>query len=72
MKYVDKAVSRLGQEPDHNAEDSLTKLEKRHVGRGVQIPHYAIVGQALIATLTDGLGAEFTEDLKALWVELYG
>lgn len=44
MKYVDKAVSNLGEEPDNNAEDSLAKLGKRHENRGVQIPHYAIVG----------------------------
>lgn len=26
----------------------------------------------MIATLSDGLGAEFTDDLKASWVQLYG
>ena len=72
MGYVNKAVARLGQEPDHNAEDSLAKLGKRHEKRGVQIPHYAVVGQALIMTLTDGLGDAFIDDLKTLWVELYG
>ena len=46
----------------------MQKLGKRHVKRGVQIPHYEVVGQALIATLSDGLGAEFTDDLKASWV----
>ena len=35
MNYVNNAVARLGEEPDHNAEDSLTKLGKRHVNRGV-------------------------------------
>ena len=50
----------------------MQKLGKRHVKRGVQIPHYEVVGQALIATLSDGLGAEFTDDLKASWVQLYG
>ena len=35
MKYVDKAVAHLGEEPDNNAEDSLAKLGKRHENRGV-------------------------------------
>ena len=36
-------------------------LGKRHVKYGVLPAHYDVVGQALLATLESGLGAEWTE-----------
>lgn len=38
----------------------LQGLGKQHVPYGVLPAHYEVVGQALIATLTAGLGAEWT------------
>ena len=37
----------------------LTSLGTKHVGYGVVPEHYAIVGEALIATLGDALGDAF-------------
>ena len=41
MRYVDQAISNFGLD---EVEDKLDKLGKRHVLRGVQIPHYEVVG----------------------------
>ena len=50
----------------------LQGLGKRHVGYGVLPAHYDVVGQALLATLEGGLGAEWTEQVKASWTAVYG
>ena len=72
MKYVDKVLLNFGKPQDPNDEGSLCKLGSRHVLRGVQIPHYEVVGQALVATLSDGLGKDFTPELKQNWIQVYG
>lgn len=50
----------------------LRTLGLRHGQYGVQDAHYATVGAALIQTLEDGLGALFTAELRAAWLDLYG
>ena len=52
--------SGLGR-PTPNAHHRAQDLGKRHVKYGVQPAHYDVVGQALLATLESGLGAEWTE-----------
>ena len=47
-------------------------LARRHVAYGVQEAHYAPVGAALLWTLEQGLGPDFTPDVKAAWAEAYG
>ena len=48
------------------------ELAKRHVGYGVRAEHYAPVGAALLWTLGQGLGSDFTPDVSAAWAEAYG
>ncbi len=50
----------------------LKELGKKHKRYGVLEAHYAVVGEALIGTLSDALGEAFDADVKAAWVELYG
>lgn len=50
----------------------VQNLGKRHVGYGVPESSYKTVGEALIFTLGAGLGDDFTEEVKAAWVEVYG
>ena len=50
----------------------LTSLGTKHVGYGVVPEHYAVVGEALIATLSDALGDAFDAETKAAWVAVYG
>jgi len=46
-------------------------LAVRHVKYGVKVEHYPAVGEALIATLQQGLGPEFSEEDKAAWLRIY-
>ena len=46
-------------------------LARRHVAYGVQPEHYALVGSALLWTLEQGLGDEFTPALRAAWGAAY-
>lgn len=50
----------------------LEKLAQRHVDYGVQEKHYETVGEALISTLSQGLGEAFTDDIKQAWLDVYG
>lgn len=49
----------------------LQNLGKRHSGYGVQDSHYDTVGAALLKTLGQGLGNEFTQDVKTAWTTVY-
>lgn len=49
----------------------LQNLGKRHGGYGVQDSHYDTVGAALLKTLGQGLGNEFTQDVKTAWTNAY-
>lgn len=46
-------------------------LGRRHAGYGVKDEHYKTVGSALLWTLEKGLGAEFTDPVKAAWRAVY-
>jgi len=50
----------------------LQSLGKRHSGYGVQDSHYDTVGAALLKTLGQGLGQDFTPDVKSAWINVYG
>lgn len=50
---------------------AVQDLGKRHVGYGVEDAHYDTVGAALIWTLEQGLGDDFTEPTKQAWIETY-
>ena len=46
-------------------------LGRRHVDYGVQDEHYDTVGTALLWTLSEGLGDEFTDEVQAAWLKTY-
>ncbi len=46
-------------------------LAIRHVGDGVRREHYKPVGQALIWTLRNVLGEDFTPAMKEAWIATY-
>lgn len=50
---------------------AVQDLGKRHVGYGVQDEHYDTVGTALLWTLEQGLGDDFTPDVKEAWTQTY-
>ena len=50
---------------------AVEDLGKRHVAYGVTDKHYEPVGAALLWTLEQGLGTDFTPPVKAAWTEAY-
>src|SRR6185312_1650982 len=52
--------------------DDLRALARRHDRYGVRDEHYASVGTALLWTLEQGLGADFTPDVREAWATAYG
>jgi len=51
---------------------AVQQLGCRHAGYGVEDSHYDTVGEALIWTLGQGLGDDFTEEVKEAWLNAYG
>lgn len=49
----------------------LAALGERHVRYGVRDEHYATVGEALLWTLDEGLGALHTREARDAWVAAY-
>lgn len=47
-------------------------LGRRHAGYGVEDRHYAVVESALLWTLKEGLGSEFTPEVEDAWRTAYG
>ena len=69
MQVLATAVTNL-----HQVEKVLPVVEelgRRHVAYGVTEKHYTPVGAALLWTLEQGLGPEFSPPVKAAWTETY-
>lgn len=49
----------------------IQALGKRHVAYGVTKDQYATVGEALLWTLEQGLGDDFTPEVKEAWTKVY-
>lgn len=49
----------------------IQQLAERHVNYGVEVEDYTPVGNALIYTLKQGLGDEFTFETRQAWIDLY-
>ncbi|OLP56060.1 hemin receptor [Rhizobium rhizosphaerae] len=47
-------------------------LAVKHNGYGVKPEHYQVVGDALLWTLEQGLGPDFTPQTKSAWATAYG
>jgi len=69
MQMIDYAVTCLDK-PDALV-PTIQDLGKRHVGYGVKEEYYETVGEALLWTLEQGLGKDFTPDVKEAWAEAY-
>jgi hemoglobin-like flavoprotein len=51
---------------------AVAGLGRRHAGYGVTADHFGPVGAALIWTLEQGLGADFTPETRDAWLDAYG
>jgi len=49
----------------------VQQLAKRHLHYGVKQQHYAVVGEALINTLVEGLGDALSAEACLAWKEVY-
>jgi len=49
----------------------LTDLGRRHTAYGVMKHHYVTVGSALIWTLEQGMGRDFTPEVRDAWCAAY-
>ncbi len=49
----------------------LQRLGERHQGFGVNPGHYPVVGKALVETLREELGDEFTEEIETAWTNAF-
>lgn len=50
---------------------SIKQLGARHASYGVKPEDYQRVGAALLWTLEQGLGSEFTDEVKEAWAAVY-
>ena len=50
---------------------AVQDLGVRHAGYGVTDAHYDTVAEALLWTLGQGLGDDFTDEVKEAWTEAY-
>lgn len=51
---------------------AVERLGARHAGYGIADEHFTPVGAALIWTLEQGLGDDFTPETREAWVTAYG
>jgi hemoglobin-like flavoprotein len=51
---------------------AVQRLGERHAGYGVEAQHYAVVGAALLWTLEQIVGEQFTPETRAAWQAAYG
>jgi hemoglobin-like flavoprotein len=69
MAMIGTAVANL-----HRLDDiipAVSDLGRRHAGYGVRVSHYATVAEALLWTLEQGLGADFTPATAKAWTACY-
>jgi hemoglobin-like flavoprotein len=50
---------------------AIHMLGKRHTQFGVSVAHFDLMRKALMDTLTEILGAEFTNELREAWLEAF-
>ena len=70
MAMLGLAVTNL-HKPD-TVVPALQALGRQHVAFGTQAAHYAPVGEALLWTLEQRLGPDFTPEVREAWTETYG
>ncbi len=70
MQMIQVAVANLDNL--EKVQTAVEHLGRRHVDYGVKDEHYDSVGAALLWTLEQGLGEQFTPEVKEAWAETYG
>lgn len=69
MTMIGTAVANLHRL--NNIVPAVRDLGQRHAGYGVTAAHYDTVAAALLWTLEQGLGDDFTPQTRQAWIECY-
>jgi hemoglobin-like flavoprotein len=67
LAYAVRGLERLEQ-----LVPAVEALGRRHADYGVRDEHYVTVGAALLGTLYEFLGPQFTPDVRDAWEAVYG
>ena len=59
------------RKPPETIIPAAEKLAIKHIDYGVKAEDYTTVGNALLYTLKQGLGDEFTDEVKKAWTAAY-
>lgn len=51
--------------------EEIAAMARRHAEYGTRPAHYKMVGKALLWTLEQGLGNDFTAEVKEAWAQCY-
>jgi nitric oxide dioxygenase len=51
--------------------ESIAAMVRRHVHYGVRPAHYKMVGNAMLWTLKQGLGNDWTPEIESAWIKCY-
>jgi hemoglobin-like flavoprotein len=69
IDMLNTIVARLERPADMNEE--ITAMAKRHVQYGARPAHYRLVGKALLWTLQQALGRDWTPEVATAWLQCY-
>jgi len=69
MDMISTIVARLDHL--HELSDDIGAMAQRHARYGVRPGHYKLVGKALLWTMEQGLGIDWTPAVKEAWVTCY-
>ena len=69
IDMLSTVVARLDHLEDLSGE--IAAMGRRHVSYGVKPAQYQKVGEALLWTLEQGLGSDFTPEVKTAWSKCY-
>jgi hemoglobin-like flavoprotein len=69
MQMISVAVSSLAR--IESIVPAVQALGRRHAGYGVEPRHYGLVEAALVWTLEQGLGEDFTDEVENAWRAAY-
>ena len=67
MRMLDSTIEQLGNPDDIVA--TLLELGQHHVRYGLKIEHYPSISSALMLTVYECLGGDFTDEVREAWTE---
>lgn len=70
MDILSTIIARLDMQ--EHFPDEVLKMAQRHIGYDVKPVHFDWVGTALLWTLQQGLGSDWTDEVKSAWTNCYG